>query len=146
MGIFCDILAYLTEIFGSTWGAFALVVERTSVRGCTVAVCASGGDGLQYHPRATDGDKVKAAPIVLRGVPLARLTEPAFTSLLQQLYLVPAMLGSQPQSRILYEVLLPFLTNGKSVAHAAAQADDALYSTAQRVPESRVRTCMSATR
>ena len=139
-------MAYLTDIFGSTWGAFALVVERTSVSGCTVAVCASGGDGLQYHPRATDGDKVKAAPIVLRDVPLARLIEPAFTSLLQQLYLVPAMLGSQPQFRILYEVLLPFLTNGKSVAHAAAQVDDALYSTAQRVPESRVRTCMSATR
>ena len=86
---------------------------------------------------------MKAAPIVLPDVPLARLADPAFTSLLQYLYLEPAVLGSQPQFRILYEVLLPFLIDGKSVAHAAAQVDGALYSTAQRVPESRVRTCLA---
>jgi hypothetical protein len=132
------------------WGAFALVVEPTTTTGsvdeyCTVTVCASGGGGFLYHPRATDdgAEKVKAAPLVLEGVPLARFLDPAFTTVLQRLYLVPSQHHS---SRVLYEVLLPFLIDGKSVAHAAAQVDEALYATSHRVLESRVRTCLCATR
>eukprot|EP01043_Picozoa_sp_COSAG02_P005120 COSAG02_NODE_137_length_34526_cov_94.448079_13_plen_4296_part_00 len=126
------------------WGAFALIIEPTADSTCTVTVCASGGDGLQYHPRARSRDKVKAAPIVLKDILLDRVMHPGFTTILQRLYLQPSTFGSQPQFRILYEVLLPFLTNGKSIAHAAESVDESLYSTPQRVPESRWHTCMSA--
>eukprot|EP01052_Picozoa_sp_SAG31_P007490 SAG31_NODE_357_length_17115_cov_64.211801_2_plen_703_part_00 len=127
------------------WGAFALVVERTGPDCCMIAVCVSGGAGLLYHPRASDdaASKVKAAPVVLEDVSLARLLDPAFTTILQRLYMVPSR---HHTSRVLYEVLLPFLLNGKSVAHAATSVDQSLYSTSQRVAESRVQTCLCATK
>ena len=120
-------------MLAGTWGAFALVVEPKSDTHAKVAVCASGGSGLQYHPRTTVKDKVKAAPIILEHVELARLVDPAFTSTLQQLYIQPSLYGTVAQHRILYEVLLPFLCDGRSLAHCAAEANPDLYATAQRL-------------
>ena len=122
-------------------GSFMLIVQPTSATQCEVVVVCVAGDGaLQYHPRAVDGKKIKIAPIKLT-VPLARLLDPAFTSLLHRLHSVTS---PQHSHRYLYEVLLPFLLNGASLLQHLS--DDLLYETPCRAASSRARTVLSTTK
>ena len=75
----------------------------------SLTVCNTGG-GTQYHPASSaaypKGGKVRAA-LNIPGIPLARLTSPAFLYMLAKMELVRR---EENSAESLYEVLLPYLS------------------------------------
>lgn len=89
-------------------GTFVLMITKTESELFVVGVVAIGA-GEDYHPRKCVDGVIHSQPLVIPQVKLNSLTSPAFVTMLLGLNV-----GDLPQGfKVLYEVLLPFLHDGK---------------------------------
>ena len=102
--------------------SFLLVLRRDDDSTFSVSVAASGGAPLRRHParrNSASGQLEYATSLVVRGVPRDRLADSAFWFLLlRQPYGSPLPAGHADGS-LLYEVLLPALSDTPLSASAA---------------------------
>ena len=115
--------------------AFVFVVERVSTDKLTVGVCNTGPDGLGYHAIKADvsasANMLYRMSLLFEDVPDARLCDSAFWFLTARMHVWP---GEGHNAQMLYEQLLPGLNQRTLAATQALNSEDALRTTAWRVP------------
>ena len=96
----------LIPLGSSSSGFLLLLIEPSSHNTYKVYACNRFHSG--YHPMFLDANKIKVHPILcLDDVPKARMLHPTISSMLVD-----------PTSKVLYEVVLPFLVGGRPLHQA----------------------------
>ena len=106
--------------------AFLLVLHRSDEGSFNVAVC-NWGPGIDRHPvrlHASTGGAQRTPCLDLRGVPRERLIDSGFWFVLFRMVFLPQAMPRGPP--LLYDTLLPALTDMPALSHAATAHPDQL--------------------